>query len=209
LSSLAFTGLTAMILFRTQQNASLLSWVYSIGGLGTFVGGAIMSAWGGPKRRIHGVLLGWACAGLLGFGLIGLGRTWPVWTAGLFLYFLAVPFLNGSNQALWLAKVTPDLQGRVFATRRMIAWLAYPAARLLLIPLTDGWLEPAMNTDGYLAVSFGWLVGSGPGTGLALLSVFTGVMVTGVSLAAYGVSSIRDVEDTLPDHELSGVPVKS
>jgi hypothetical protein len=168
-----------------------------------------MSAWGGPKRRIHGVLLGWACAGLLGFELIGLGQTWPLWAAGLFIYFLAVPFLNGSNQALWLAKVVPDLQGRVFATRRMIACLAYPAARLLLIPLTDGWLDPAMNTDGYLAASFGWLVGSGPGTGIALLSVFIGVMVTVVSLGAYEVSSIRDVEDTLPDHKLIAVSLNT
>jgi MFS transporter, DHA3 family, macrolide efflux protein len=209
LSSLAFTSLTPMILFRTQQNVTLLSWVYTIGGLGTFVGGAIMSAWGGPQRRIHGVLLGWSCAGLLGFTLLGLGRTWPVWAAGLFIYLLAVPFLNGSNQAIWLAKVVPDLQGRVFATRRMIAWLAYPAARLLVIPLTDGWLEPAMNTGGYLAGSFGWLVGSGPGTGIALLSIFTGVMITVVSLSAYGVRSIRYVEDALPDHELIAVPLKT
>jgi MFS transporter, DHA3 family, macrolide efflux protein len=118
---------------------------------------------------------------------------------------LAVPFLNGSNQAIWLAKVAPDLQGRVFATRKMIAWLAYPAARLLLIPLTDNWLEPAMSTNSYLAASFGWLVGSGPGTGIALLSVFAGVMITVVSLSAYGVSSIRYVEDTLPDHELIAI----
>jgi MFS transporter, DHA3 family, macrolide efflux protein len=31
------------------------------------------------------------------------------------------PLVNASNQAIWQAKVAPDVQGRVFAVQRLIA----------------------------------------------------------------------------------------
>ena len=50
--------------------------------------------------------------------------------------------MNGSNQAIWQSKVPPDIQGRIFSIRRMLAWIALPLAKLITIPLADHWLEP-------------------------------------------------------------------
>ena len=199
-TTLAFTAVAAMILSRTGQDAQIFAWVSSAGAIGGVAGGLLMSAWGGPKRLIHGVLLGWAASGLLGQTMVGLGRSWPVWAVAFFILSFLVPIINGSNQAIWQAKVAPDVQGRVFSVRRLIAWVTNPIASLLVIPLADRWLEPAMQTGGSLTPVFGWLVGTGPGTGIALIFVFTGVAATCIGLGGYFFPAIRDVETTLPDH---------
>ena len=199
--SIAMTTQTALILFRTGQNVNLLARVSSAGALGGVMGGVLMSVWGGPKRRIHGVLVGWAILGLVGTTFFGLGRSWPVWATFLFLGMMTVPFMNGSNTAIWQAKVDPAVQGRVFAIRIMIARAFLPLAKLIAIPLADRLLEPVMQVNGSLTPIFGGLVGVGPGAGTALIFVFAGILVTMVALGAYAVPQIRRAEDILPDHE--------
>jgi hypothetical protein len=124
----------------------------------------------------------------------------------MFLFVFFIPFLNGSNQAIWQAKVAPDVQGRVFATRRLIAWLVSPLARLVAGPLADQVMEPAMAEGGKLAPVFGGLVGTGPGAGMALTFVITGLLAAATGLSGYLFPVVRDVEDILPDHELAAAP---
>lgn len=201
LSTLAFTAFAALILSRANQDAQIFAWVASAGAVGGVTGGLLMSAWGGPRKRVHGVLLGWAASGIVGMVFLGVGRAWPAWAAAAFLGNLLVPIINGSNQALWQAKVAPDVQGRVFSVRRLIAWATVPLANLLVIPLTDGWLEPAMRTGGELAATLGWLVGVGPGAGIALVFVGTGLLVSLVGLSGYLFPVIGNAETLLPDHD--------
>ena len=52
------TVLPAMILARTNENPTLLGSVQSAFGVGGVAGGLLLSTWGGPRRRIHGVLGG-------------------------------------------------------------------------------------------------------------------------------------------------------
>jgi len=201
LVTLAITMQAAMILARTDQDAAIFAWVSAAGAVGGVAGALLMSAWGGPKRRVHGVLLGWAITGLLGTSLVGIGQSWPVWAVGFFIGTGIIPILNGSNQAIWQSKVAPDIQGRVFSIRRLIAWVSNPLARVLAIPLADELLEPAMQEGGSLVSTFAWLVGTGPGAGMGLIFVFSGVIASIVGLSGYFVPAIRNVEDILPDHD--------
>jgi len=200
-SGLAFAVFAPMILGRTGNDELVFGSVQSVGAIGGVVGGVAMSACGGPKRRVHGVLLGWFCLGLLGQTVLGLGRALPVWAAGIFLMAFFGPIINGSNQAIWQAKVAPDVQGRVFTTRRLIAWLVSPISRLLAGPLADQVLEPAMAEGGSLAPVFSWLVGTGTGAGMALLFVFTGLLAALTGLSGYLFPVVRNAEDILPDHD--------
>jgi DHA3 family macrolide efflux protein-like MFS transporter len=132
-----------------------------------------MSDWGGPRRRIHGVLLGWSLSGLLGVAVLGTGQSVPVWMVGCFLWGLFGPLIGGCNQAIWQAKVASDVQGRVFTARQFIAWMAMPVGQAVAGPLADRILEPAMTEGGGLASAFGGLVGTGPGTGMALAATWS------------------------------------
>lgn len=209
--TVSFALMAPMILSRTGSNELIFGSVQSISAIGGVLGGVIISAWGGFKRRVHGVLTGWMLSGFFGVLLIGLGRpdpAWmglPVWAAGGFIATFLIPLINGSNQAIWQSKVSPDVQGKVFSIRRLIAWVVIPLSQFIAGPLADQVLEPAMQPGGSLAGVFGWLVGSGPGAGMSLTFVFTGLLAVLVGASGYLFRAIRDAEDILPDHDLIGV----
>jgi len=192
----------AMILANSGSNEKVLAIVYSAGAVGGVVGGLVMSAWGGPKRRVYGVLFGWFIASLLGDVLFGLGRVTTVWAVAAFCGMFFIPIINGSNQAIWQAKVPPDLQGRVFSIRRLIAWFVSPLAMLIAGPLADKVLEPAMrDPQSALASATGWFMGTGPGRGMALLFVIGGCLAALVGISGYVFRVLRDADTLLPDFD--------
>jgi MFS family permease len=202
-AGIAFTVMAPMILARTGNDELVFGAVQTAGAVGGIAGGVLMSAWGGFRRRVHGVLLGWAVGGLMGMVIFGLGRGLPVWLPAIFLSSAVSPIINGSNQAIWQSKVAPDVQGRVFAARRLIAWLTNPVTPLIAGPLADFVFEPAMRVQGSrLAQGFGWLVGVGPGAGMALLMIVAGLFTILVGLGGYLFPAVRAAEKRLPDHDM-------
>jgi MFS family permease len=197
----AITVLAPMLLARTGNDTTVLGVVQSAFGVGGLVGSVLLSVWGGPKRKIHGILISITFVAL-GMALIGFGRDAYVWAAAAFFTMFFIPIANGSSQAIWQAKVPPDVQGRVFATRGMIARISVPVSMLLAGPLADHVFEPAMMTasDG-LATVFSGLVGVGPGAGMALMFVIAGVLGMLVGLGGYAFRVVRNIEDILPDHK--------
>lgn len=134
--------------------------------------------------------------------LLGLGQALPVWAVALFLNTAVIPLVNGSNQAIWQSKVAPDVQGRVFSARRLIAWITNPITPLIAGPLADLVFEPAMlNSNSQMAQSFGWLVGVGAGAGMALIMIGSGLLAALVGMAGYLFRPVRDAENLLPDHD--------
>lgn len=200
-TGIAYTVLAPMVLLRTDNDSVSLGLVLSAGAIGGVVGGLVMSAWGGFKRRVHGVLAGWIVCGLF-FALVGVGSSLSLWIAASALSTLLVPLINGSNQAIWQAKVAPDVQGRVFSARRLIAWLPNPIAPLIAGALADRLLEPAVRVPGGPSSWLGWLVPPGPGAGTALLIVFGSLGGVLAGLSGYLIPAIRAAEDILPDHDL-------
>lgn len=200
-ASMGFAVIAPLILGRTGNDQQLYAQVQSISAIGGVVGGIAMSVWGGPKRRAYGVLIGWMLTQLTGQFVLGIGRSWPIWALGGFMWTFFGPFIDGSNQSIWQSKVKPELQGRVFSARMFIAWLVMPLAQLIAGPLVDGVLEPGMAVGGELVPLFGWLVGSGPGAGTGLLFVIAGIGGASAGLVGLLTPKVRLVEDILPDHE--------
>ncbi len=201
LSTLSGTLAAPMILARTDNNALLMGSVQSVAGVGAVVSGLVLSAWGGPRRKVVGVLVGWGGSFLLGETILGLSRGFTGWAIGAFASAVFGALINASNQAIWQRKVPPDVQGRVFAVRLWIAQVTNPIAMLVAGPLADRVLEPGMATGGGLARVFGGLVGTGPGAGMALMFVLAGAAGALAVAVAASIRPIRDVETILPDHD--------
>lgn len=106
--------MAAMILARTASSETALATVQSAAGVGGVLGGVLLSTWGGPRRKVHGVHLGWILSSFFGSVLTGLGQSVWVWAASALVFALIVPILNGSNQAIWQAKVPPRAGQSVF-----------------------------------------------------------------------------------------------
>jgi predicted MFS family arabinose efflux permease len=196
--SFATTLFSPMILARTGNDTKVLSVVQSAMGVGGLIGSIVLSIWGGPKRKIHGVLMSMTLA-MLGMLLFGLGRDINSWASTIFITLFFVPFINGSNQAIWQTKVAPDVQGRVFATRSLIAQISTPISILLSGPLADYVFEPGMMPGGSLTVIFGGLIGTGKGVGMSLMFLIAGALGMMISLGGYMFNIVRNIEDILPD----------
>lgn len=199
-SGMGFTLLAPMILARTDQNSLIFGTTQTVMAVGAILGGVIMSAWAGFKRRVHGVLAGWAVFGVF-FALIGLGTNLPTWIPALILMELIGPLINTSNQAIWQSKVAPDLQGRVFSARRLIAWFTQPIAPIIAGTLADYVLEPQMQVTSGLSNLFGRFFGTGPGAGMGLLVFFVGLFAAMVGISGYFIHPVRNAETILPDHD--------
>ena len=200
-SGMTFTLLAPMILARTDQNSLIYGSVQTIGAVGGILGGVTMSIWSGLKRRQFGVIFGWMMEGVFFTALLGVGRGLPAWGAAMVFGGFLGALINTSNQAFWQSKVAPDLQGRVFSARRLIAWFTQPIAPIIAGTLADYVLEPAMRTESTLSAAFSNLVGTGPGSGMGLLMVFCGIAITLVGLTAYFIPAIRNADELLPDHD--------
>ena len=204
--------LNPMILSRVgnyETGQIILASVLSTGGVGGVIGSVAMSVWGGPKRKVKGVLFGMVLLSLTSTLLMGLGREFYLWALASFLGLFLLPILNGCSQAIWQAKVAPDVQGRVFATRLLVAQISAPIAMLMAGPLADRIFEPAMMPGGNLSPIFGSLIGTGPGTGIAIMFLITGIAGAFVGFGAYTIHAIRDVEDILPDHDVKASAQKT
>lgn len=179
-------------------SATALGSVLSLAGVGMLAGTLLMGVWGGPRRRINGIFAGFVIEGLILF-LGGLRPSVALVGTAAFVYLFVAPMISGCSQAIWQSKVSPALQGRVFAVRRMVAQLSLPAAYFLAGPLADHVFEPMLAPGGALAGSVGALIGTGKGRGIGFLFILLGalVLVTLPVFSAY--RPLRKVEEELPD----------
>jgi hypothetical protein len=157
-------------------------------GAGITVGGLLFAYSGGMRRHEAGVLLGGMVSGLclLGFGLF---RTpWAIYLC-LFVEGMSIPLMNASSQTIWQMAVPGEIQGRVFAVRRMIAWGLNPLAILLSIPMVTALFQPLLEAGGA-----GWTAAQAWGSGQ---SGALGLMISSCGALAFGLAALLWLSDGL------------
>ncbi|ERN41880.1 permease of the major facilitator superfamily [Rubidibacter lacunae KORDI 51-2] len=182
-----------MVLARTDGDPRALAAVSAAAGFGGVTGAVLTSIWGGPKRRIYGMLGGYIGVGLSKI-IFGLGRSLPVWGPAQFCSSLNFPLLGSSREALWMDKISPEIQGRVFAANSLVTQVASGIAILLAGPLADRLFEPAMMSGGQLVGWLGGSFGSGPGAGMAILYTLCSVSILLVGLGGFLLPKLRTIE---------------
>lgn len=192
-------------LILDNWEANVLGYLSTVMGVGMLVGTLVMSAWGGGKRKVF-TLLGAGVIGSLFVIPLGIRASIPLIAVCGFGFMFTIPLMNASSQAIWQAKVAPDIQGRVFALRRTIAWSSQIVAPLLAAPLADYVFKPGMAEEGVLAAIFSPIVGVGENHGVGVLISVMGLAMTILCISFFFNSSIRNVEVDLPDHVTAPVP---
>ena len=186
-----------MILARSENNARTLSAILSIAGIGGVTGAVILTSWGGTKRRVNGMLLGFMGAGAAKT-IFGLGQHLTVWLPSQFFSSLNFPLLESSETALWM-EIPPRLQGRVFAANSFVLELVSAIATLIAGPLSDRFLEPAMQSETILSSLFSPVFGNSAGAGMALLYVFCAIAMFLVGVVGYRLPQLQQLENTKLD----------
>lgn len=172
--------------------------VLSLASSGMLLGAALMSAWGGPERRVRAIV---ACVCIQGITclLAGFQPNVVLIVTAAFMFLFTVPVINACTQTIWQRKVAPDVQGRVFAVRRMIARIAIPLAYLLAGPLADNIFEPMLADGGALASTVGHVIGVGTGRGIAFLYMVLGILIISTAVWMWLSPRFRHIESELPD----------
>ncbi len=196
--SFSSLGVLFVPMVLSFASPAILGTLQSAGGVGMLLGGLVLSVWGGPAKRVYGVL---GFGALAGATTIFLGVKPDVFliAAASVTTFFAIPIVNGCSQAIWQVKTAPDVQGRVFSVRRAVAWSTTPVSYLLVGPLADKVFEPAMAADGLLAAHLGRIIGVGPGRGIGLMLIVVGVLMAVVAGICFLYPRLRHVEEELPD----------
>ncbi|NUQ62307.1 MAG: MFS transporter [Pirellulales bacterium] len=180
------------------SSSTTLGLVLTIGGTGMMAGSIGVMARGVPRRKIPAIM-GLLFLGGIAIGVAGIGRSAVLIAASGFAMMGVLPVLQATSQTFWQIKVAPDLQGRVFALRRMLQQASLPAAYLAAGPLADRLFEPLMREGGGLAGSVGLLIGVGAGRGIGLLFVLAGISGCLLATVGYFHPRIRRLETDLPD----------
>ncbi|MEK6278956.1 MAG: MFS transporter [Acidobacteriota bacterium] len=194
--TMALVLFSPMILsFHPAQTLGTLS---SISGVGLLAGSLVMSAWGGPKDRIRGVL-GFSMIVSVSLILIGLTPLVLIIAPAIFALYFAIPLVNSCSQALWQTKTSAEVQGRVFSLRRMLSSCMAPIAFVVAGRISDRWFEPMLASGGVLSDSVGRLLGVGPGRGMAFIFVLCGSIALILQMTAFRFPTLRRAESILPD----------
>ena len=114
--------------FVFETALALLASAVSVGGV---TGGIGISAWGGLRqRRVRGVVVPLLIAGAATV-VYGLSPWLYLTAACAFITGVTIPITNAHSQAIWQGQVPREMQGRVFAVRRLVAQFTLPLGTAL------------------------------------------------------------------------------
>lgn len=171
-----------------------VGFIMAAGGVGSLMGGAYLATTGGPARKINGVYAGTLLAACCLF-VMGLQASLWFVAVGLFLFEASIPLFAGSAQVIWQTRVAAELQGRVFATRRILSQITVPVGSFGAGILADRLFEPVMREGGPLTASLGAVLGTGAGRGIGLMLIVLAGAMLATSLWAMANKHIRNIEN--------------
>lgn len=134
----AFSLLPILVTKHFNGQAIQLATLESFSGIGFIVGGVILSAWGGFKRRVMTSLTGLIAMGL-GCLVVGLlpPSAFVFVVAALFFVGVFNPITNGPLLAAVQAAVAPEMQGRVFTLIVSMSSGMSPIGLIIAGPIAD------------------------------------------------------------------------
>jgi DHA3 family macrolide efflux protein-like MFS transporter len=134
----AMSLLPMLVLRKFAGGALQLGWLNSAWGVGIIVGGLVLSAWGGLKRKVVTALLGLIGQGI-GFLVVGLTPASALWLGIVGLAFAGIMNVvcNGPFLALFQDVVAAEIQARVFTVIGSLTGLAVPVGLAIAGPVAD------------------------------------------------------------------------
>ena len=185
-----------MILSRSSGNNVVLGIVNACMGIGGIIGGLLVFVKKESKKKANVIYISAALSFLLGDLTMAIGRNVFFWSFAAFAASLPIPFIMAEQNVILYKKIPEEIQGRVFAVRNAIQYCTIPFGILLGGYLADYVFEPFMRSKAPVAEWLKWLVGSGAGSGMAVMFLCTGSLGFFASLLTGRSRRIRELEDT-------------
>ena len=183
--------LSPMILARTDGNSAILGFVSGILGVGGILGGLFVSIGKTPKDNLKMIYYSAGISFLMGDLLMGIGRNIYVWSLAGLAASIPIPFIMAGQKIIMYKTVPKEIQGRIFAVRNAIQYSSIPVGILLGGYLADYVFEPFIESQNTASMILQKIVGSGPGSGMAVMFLCTGVLGSLSSYICYRNKNIQ------------------
>lgn len=201
--------LPAMLLARSGGDNLVFGIVSAVLGVGGIIGGILVSSLKLPKDNIPLIFLPAAFSFLFGDVLMGIGRNIFIWCAAGLAASIPIPFIDAGQRVLLYDMVPGGMQGRVFAVRNAVQFSLIPAGILLGGALADFVFEPFMASGSAFSAALSRLVGSGAGSGMAVMFLCTGTLGFTASLLGFRNREIRKLRTTAPEPAAQSLDVRT
>ena len=190
--------LTLPYLILLTNSEKVAGSVIGVTSLGAFAGAALIAAWGGTRPRMKTIVSGLLLTGVM-FLFFGILRTPVSISVVLFMLFMSLPMTGTMYVSILQVKSPPDLQGRIFALTDQLGFIGSTTSFALTGYLVDHIINPSVGSQAWEAVQP--FVGNGPGAGIGLVQVVTGVIILAATIMVFASGRIRNLEAHLPDYE--------
>ncbi len=186
--------LSPMILSRSGNDSMVLGIVNAAMGIGGIVGGIIVATGKFNKSSIKMIYISAMLSFLLGDVTMGVGRNVLFWSFAAVAASLPIPFINAGQNMILYQTVPENIQGRIFAVRNALQFSTIPLGILLGGFLADYVFEPFMLSKSSVSIVLHSLVGSGAGSGMAVMFLCTGILGSLFSLISYNLKDINSLK---------------
>lgn len=117
--------------------------------------------------------------------------------AGIFLFFLVLPFMNTSADVLVRSNVASEVQGRVWGIISLLSQAGTAIAYVFSGVLADHIFEPLFTEQGLLAGSVGQFIGVGQGRGIGFMLVLSGLFMLPAAFAIGKSKNVRKLQESI------------
>ncbi|HAF62671.1 MAG TPA: MFS transporter [Anaerolineaceae bacterium] len=134
----AFSLIPLLVKEHFHGDAAQYSMVEVAFGVGIILGGSILGAWGGFKKKVYTMMIGafGVGVGIMALGLIPEGGLYVSLIPSFLMGFM-VPMVDGSLMAIMQEKIDNEYQGRVFTMFGSIIYLSTPIGLAIAGPVSD------------------------------------------------------------------------
>lgn len=172
------SSLTPLLIYEHFGRTSVeYGMCQSLSGAGVILGGLILTAWGGFRRKILTILMGFVgfgvCVSLMGF--VPTSVFWPLLVLWAFVGMMTVAF-NAPTQAILMASIPKHIQGRVFSLFGCLVSLTAPIGLAIAGPLAER-------------------------AGVPFLFRWGGILCIGISVIGFFVPALRTMETRYVDNK--------
>lgn len=157
--------------------------VFGIAGTGFVIGGALVAKFGLGKNPIKTLLYAVIVMGAVG-ALFTIREWWWVFVTGIWVYMVIMPIAEAAEQTIIQRVVPYKKQGRVFGFAQAFESAAAPITAFIVAPIAEFLIIPYMNSAEGKG-SLGWLLGEGEARGIALVFLFSGLIMVLAACMAF------------------------
>lgn len=167
----AFSLLPLYVSDHFQGGAAEFSLMEAIIGVGLLLGGLILSAWGGFKRKIITTIIGMTIMGI-SFFILGLlpGSMFHFSLAPIFMIGFMIPFIDGPIMAILQSTIAPEKQGRILTMVGSLLSITSPLSLAIAGPVADL-------------------------LGLSIWYILAGIMCTVSGIAGFFIPALLNIEE--------------